>query len=101
MNFEGDAGAHIAVRLPARCIGHCWDIDRALRLLPENQMALVADPREAAMPKVINCDCGHVIFGANDEELIQNAVIHTREFHPAMVGKVSSEDLLGMAEDAP
>jgi predicted small metal-binding protein len=66
----------------------------------ENQMALAVEHREEAMPKVINCSCGHVIFGADDEELIQNALIHMREFHPAMVGKISTEDLLEMAEDA-
>jgi predicted small metal-binding protein len=63
-------------------------------------MALAVEHREEAMPKVINCSCGHVISGADDEELIQNALIHMREFHPAMVGKISTEDLLEMAEDA-
>jgi predicted small metal-binding protein len=53
-----------------------------------------------AMSKVINCACGHVISGDDDEELIRNALIHMREFHPAMVGKVSRQDILEMAEDA-
>jgi predicted small metal-binding protein len=51
------------------------------------------------MSKVINCACGHVISGADEEELIRNALIHMREFHPAMVGKVSRQDILEMAED--
>jgi predicted small metal-binding protein len=52
------------------------------------------------MAKVINCECGQVVRGGDDDELVANAEAHMREAHPEMVGKVSRDDLLGMAEEA-
>jgi predicted small metal-binding protein len=51
------------------------------------------------MAKLINCECGYVVRGETDEELVQNAERHIGETHPDMVGKVTREDLLSMAED--
>jgi len=56
--------------------------------------------KEAEMPKLINCECGQVVRGADDDELVANAEAHINRDHPEMVGKVSREDLLGMAEEA-
>jgi predicted small metal-binding protein len=50
--------------------------------------------------KVINCECGHVVRGDSDEELLANAKAHIGDAHPEMAGTVSDEDLLGMAEEA-
>ena len=33
------------------------------------------------MAKVINCDCGFVVRGADDDELVANAQSHAREAH--------------------
>jgi predicted small metal-binding protein len=33
------------------------------------------------MAKVINCDCGFVVHGADDAELIRNAQAHARDVH--------------------
>jgi predicted small metal-binding protein len=52
------------------------------------------------MAKVINCECGHVVRGETDEELLANAEAHVNSAHPDLVGKLSREDLLGMAEEA-
>lgn len=52
------------------------------------------------MAKLINCECGQVVRGETDDELVANAEAHMRSDHPDMVGKVSREDLLGMAEEA-
>jgi predicted small metal-binding protein len=51
------------------------------------------------MAKVINCECGFVVRGADDDELVRNAEEHINSVHPDMVGKVSRDDLLGMAEE--
>lgn len=50
------------------------------------------------MPKVINCECGLVCKGETEEELLANAERHVQEDHPELVGKISRDDLLAMAE---
>lgn len=52
-----------------------------------------------AMARVINCECGQVIRGQNDDELVAKAEDHVNQNHPELVGKVSRDDLLGMAEE--
>jgi predicted small metal-binding protein len=52
------------------------------------------------MAKVINCDCGYVVRGETDEELLAGADAHIRSDHPDLVGKISNDDLLAMAEEA-
>jgi hypothetical protein len=54
----------------------------------------------SGMAKLINCECGQVVRGADDDELVANAEAHINRDHPELVGKVSREDLLGMAEEA-
>jgi predicted small metal-binding protein len=52
------------------------------------------------MAKLINCECGEVVRGADDEELVANAEEHVRRAHPDLVGKLTRDDFLGMAEEA-
>jgi predicted small metal-binding protein len=52
------------------------------------------------MAKLINCECGQVIRGETDEELLSKAEAHIQESHPDLVGKLSRDDLLAMAEEA-
>jgi predicted small metal-binding protein len=52
------------------------------------------------MSKLINCECGQVVRGETDDELVQNAEEHIHRDHPELVGKLSRDDLLGMAEAA-
>jgi predicted small metal-binding protein len=52
------------------------------------------------MAKLINCECGRVVRGDTDEELLANAQEHVNRDHPELVGKISREDLLAMAEEA-
>jgi predicted small metal-binding protein len=51
------------------------------------------------MAKIINCECGHTVRGESDDELVANAEAHMRERHPEMVGQVTRDQLLGMAEE--
>jgi hypothetical protein len=59
-------------------------------------MALV---ERAKSTKRINCVCGKVVEGVDDEELWQRAQAHLAEDHPDLVGKVSREDILAQAEE--
>ena len=51
------------------------------------------------MSKVINCECGEVIRSHSDDELVQKVEQHVAQAHPELVGKMSREDILAMAED--
>jgi predicted small metal-binding protein len=50
--------------------------------------------------KVINCECGFVVRGEDDDELIRNADEHINRDHPDLVGTLSRDELLAMAEEA-
>jgi predicted small metal-binding protein len=51
------------------------------------------------MAYVINCDCGYVVRADNEDDLVSNAQQHVQDAHPELVGKVSREDFLAMAEE--
>jgi hypothetical protein len=38
------------------------------------------------MAKIINCECGVILRGQTDEELVDNAVAHVKRDHPDLVG---------------
>lgn len=46
------------------------------------------------MTRVINCDCGHVVRGATDDELVTNAQAHARDVHGM---DISREQVLSLA----
>ena len=52
------------------------------------------------MAKLINCECGQVVRGETDDELVAAAQAHIDRDHPDLVGKLSRDDILGMAEAA-
>ena len=49
--------------------------------------------------KQINCVCGKVVKGEDDDELWEKAQEHIRQDHPVLVGKVSRKDILAQAEE--
>ena len=49
--------------------------------------------------KQIDCVCGVVVRGEDDDELWERAQVHLRSDHPELVGKVSREDILAQAEE--
>jgi predicted small metal-binding protein len=51
------------------------------------------------MAKQITCECGHVIRGETDDDVIEGAREHMRQDHPALLDKVTREDLLGWIEE--
>ena len=56
-------------------------------------------PAYDATVKQIDCVCGHVVKGDDDDELWEQAQDHLRTDHPDLVGKVSREDILAQAEE--
>jgi len=51
------------------------------------------------MAKQITCECGQVIRGSTDGEVIEGAREHMRSDHPELVDKVSDDDLRGWIEE--
>jgi predicted small metal-binding protein len=49
--------------------------------------------------KLIRCECGHVVRGETNEEVIAQLEEHMRQDHPDLAGKVSREDMQGWIED--
>ena len=47
------------------------------------------------MAKQITCECGYVVRGETDGEVVQGARDHMRVDHPDLVDKVSDADLRG------
>ena len=51
------------------------------------------------MAKQITCECGRVIRGGTDDEVIEGAREHMRQDHPELVDRVMVDDLRGWIEE--
>lgn len=51
------------------------------------------------MTKVIHCECGKDVEADSDDDLVAKVEEHVAESHPDLVGKMSREQILGMAHD--
>jgi predicted small metal-binding protein len=47
---------------------------------------------------VINCECGQIVKAETDDELVAVVEGHIQSDHPDLVGRMSREDILAMAE---
>jgi predicted small metal-binding protein len=50
------------------------------------------------MAQKVDCPCGATIRGDSDDELVTNVEQHVQDNHPDMVGTMSREQILGMAQ---
>jgi predicted small metal-binding protein len=50
------------------------------------------------MAQKVDCPCGETIRGESDDELVSNVEQHVQDQHPDMVGTMSREQILGMAQ---
>ena len=51
------------------------------------------------MAYVYSCDCGYVVRGETAEESVADMEAHIDNAHPDMVGKLSRQDILAVAEE--
>jgi predicted small metal-binding protein len=51
------------------------------------------------MAKQITCECGYVIRGETEGEVVRGARDHMRTDHPDLLDKVSEADLVGWIEE--
>jgi predicted small metal-binding protein len=52
-----------------------------------------------AMAKRIVCQCGFVIRGEDDEQVVERGREHMQANHPAIAAVITAEELLKMAEE--
>ena len=50
--------------------------------------------------KVVNCECGELVQASTDDEVVKLVENHVGEKHPDLVGKLSRDNILAMAEEA-
>ena len=51
------------------------------------------------MAKVITCECGHVVRGETDDEMVEKTTQHVEERHPDLTGQMTREQILSMVEE--
>jgi hypothetical protein len=51
------------------------------------------------MAKQISCECGYVIHGDTDDQVVALAEAHIQSDHPELVAKVTRDDLLSWVEE--
>ena len=51
------------------------------------------------MGKLVNCECGEIVRADGEDELVQKVGQHVAQKHPELVGKLSRDDVLAMAEE--
>jgi predicted small metal-binding protein len=51
------------------------------------------------MAKVINCECGSTVDAGDDDTLVSRVEAHVQQVHPDLVGTMSRDDILAMAEE--
>ena len=52
------------------------------------------------MAQKVDCPCGETVRGESDDELVANVEQHVQDNHPDLVGTMSREQILGMAQTA-
>ncbi|MDX6538866.1 MAG: hypothetical protein QOI71_476 [Gaiellales bacterium] len=52
------------------------------------------------MSKTVECPCGQVVRGDDEDELVTNVEAHVRDKHPEMVGAMTRDEILDMASEA-
>ncbi|MDQ6776780.1 MAG: hypothetical protein M3071_11330 [Actinomycetota bacterium] len=66
----------------------------------DGRKVALTNNKETVMAKVIRCQCGFLGRGDSVDEAATVIEAHMRSDHPELVGKVTREDLIAMAEEA-
>jgi len=51
------------------------------------------------MSKIITCECGTTLRASEDDELVSRVQAHVEADHPDLVGQLTRDDVLAMAEE--
>ena len=50
------------------------------------------------MTMKVDCPCGETVRGESEDEVVANVEQHVQDEHPDLVGTMSREQILGMAQ---
>ncbi len=53
------------------------------------------------MKQVIVCECGTIVRGEDERELLVQARGHMETNHPAVAGQITDEQLLALSQEEP
>jgi hypothetical protein len=53
------------------------------------------------MARIIVCECGTVIRGTDEPELLQGARGHMQSNHPAIAAQITDEELMALSHEEP
>jgi predicted small metal-binding protein len=50
------------------------------------------------MARQITCECGHVVQGETEDEVVELTLEHLRRDHPPLAGHVTRDEIVAMIE---
>lgn len=53
------------------------------------------------MARIIACECGTIVRGDSDQELLAAGRRHMESNHPAIAKQITDEELLALSEEEP
>ncbi len=53
------------------------------------------------MARIIACECGTVVRGEDEQELLRGGRRHMEANHPAVAREITDEELLALSEEEP
>ncbi|MGO9488460.1 MAG: DUF1059 domain-containing protein [Solirubrobacteraceae bacterium] len=53
------------------------------------------------MKQVIVCECGTIVRGDDEQELLREAHVHIRSNHPAIAAQITDQELLALSQEEP
>jgi hypothetical protein len=53
------------------------------------------------MKRIIVCECGTIVRGRDEPELLEGARVHMQTNHPAIAEEISDEQLLALSHEEP
>jgi predicted small metal-binding protein len=50
------------------------------------------------MAKQITCECGHIVRGDTDDELVDGTLEHLRRDHPQLAEQITRDEIVALIE---
>jgi predicted small metal-binding protein len=50
------------------------------------------------MARQITCECGHIVRGESEDEVVDRTLDHLRSDHPALAGEITRAEIVALIE---